>query len=47
MSQGKVYAHHGRFRIAASFPDLGMGTFMKIVKAPGAIRDALAAAAGE
>ncbi len=47
VSQGKVYAHHGRFRIAASFPDLGMGTFMKIVKAPGAIRDALAAAAGE
>ena len=36
----------GKFRIAVSFPDLGMGTFMKISDAPGAIRDALAAVAG-
>ncbi len=36
----------GKFRIAVSFPDLGMGTFMKISDAPGAIREALAAVAG-
>jgi hypothetical protein len=30
---------HGRFRIALSFPDLSMGTFMKIVSTPGNIAD--------
>ncbi len=30
---------HGRFRIALSFPDLKMGTFMKIVSTPGNIAD--------
>jgi hypothetical protein len=45
VSGSKVYALHGKFRIAQSFPDLGMGTFMKISGAPNAIRDALKAAA--
>jgi hypothetical protein len=31
----------GKFRIAVSFPDLGMGTFMRISNAPGAINDVL------
>jgi hypothetical protein len=34
---GKVFTTKGRFRIAVAFPDLSMGTFMKIVSAPGAI----------
>jgi len=42
----RVYMLHGKFRIAVSFPDLSMGTFMKIVGAPGGIKDALEAAAG-
>lgn len=46
ISGGKVYALHGKFRIAQSFPDLTMGTFMKISKAPDSIEDALKAAAG-
>ena len=37
----KVYMLHGRFRIALSFPDLTMGTFMKIVSTPGNIKDLL------
>ena len=37
----KVYMLHGRFRIALSFPDLSMGTFMKIVSTPGNIKDLL------
>lgn len=41
VSGGKVYALHGKFRIAQSFPDLTMGTFMKISKAPDAIEEAL------
>lgn len=41
----RVLALHAKFRIANSFPDLSMGTFMKIVKAPGAIEDALEAVA--
>lgn len=41
ISGGKVLALRGRFRIAQSFPDLTMGTFMKIRAAPGAIKDAL------
>ena len=46
VSGGEVRALHGRFRIAQSFPDLGMGTFMKISDAPDAIEAALRAAAG-
>ncbi len=43
----KAIALPGKFRIAVSFPDLSMGTFMKISSAPGAIRDTLAAVAGD
>jgi len=39
--QNNVYMLHGRFRIALSFPDLTMGTFMKIVSTPGEIEDLL------
>ncbi len=46
VSGNRVYALHGKFRIAQSFPDLTMGTFMKISDAPDAIETALAAAAG-
>ena len=35
----RVVMLHGRFRIALSFPDLKMGTFMKIVSTPGNIKD--------
>lgn len=45
VSKGKVYMLHGKFRIALDFPDLTMGTFMKISSAPGAIENALKAAA--
>ena len=45
VNDGEVVALRGRFRIAQSFPDLTMGTFMKIRSAPGAIKDSLAAAA--
>lgn len=41
VSDGKVYMLHGKFRIALNFPDLTMGTFMKISGAPGAIESAL------
>jgi hypothetical protein len=37
----QAYMLHGRFRIALSFPDLTMGTFMKIVSTPGEIEDML------
>ena len=46
VSKGDVYALHGKFRIAQSFPDLTMGTFMKIVGAPGSIKDSLKAVTG-
>lgn len=46
VSGGNVYALHAKFRIAVNFPDLTMGTFTNIMDAPGAIEDALAAAAG-
>lgn len=36
-----AYMLHGRYRIALSFPDLSMGTFMKIVSTPGNIEDLL------
>jgi hypothetical protein len=39
--KNEVYMLHGRFRIALSFPDLSMGTFMKIVSTPSNIEDAL------
>ncbi|MEN8223331.1 MAG: hypothetical protein ABFR36_08745 [Acidobacteriota bacterium] len=35
----RVVMLHGRFRIALSFPDLKMGTFMKIMSTPGNIAD--------
>ncbi len=41
VSGGDVFALHGKFRIALSFPDLGMVTFMKISGAPGGIKKAL------
>lgn len=44
VSGNKVYALYARFRIAINFPDLSMmgkNSFMNIMKAPGAIRDAL------
>ncbi len=40
----KVYMLHGRFRIALSFPDLSMGTFMKIVSTPKDIKALLESA---
>lgn len=46
VSDGKVYMLHGKFRIAVNFPDLGMGTFMKISGAPGGIEDKLKLVAG-
>ncbi len=46
VSGGKVYMLHGKFRIALDFPDLTMGTFMKISGAPSAIEKKLRAAAG-
>lgn len=41
VSGGKVHMLHGKFRIAQSFPDLTMGTFMKISGAPSAIEESL------
>ncbi len=46
VSDGTVYMLHGKFRIALDFPDLTMGTFMKISGAPAAIEEKLKAAAG-
>jgi hypothetical protein len=46
----EVYALNARFRIAINFPDLkmmGSNSFMNIMSAPGAIRSALAHAAGK
>jgi hypothetical protein len=42
--KGNVYMLHGRFRIALAFPDLSMGTFMKIVSTPGDIEEMLKSA---
>lgn len=36
----------GRFRIALGWPDVGMGTFMRIVETPGIIRDTLVRVSG-
>lgn len=41
VSGGNVFALHGKFRIALNFPNLGMGTFMKISGAPGGIKKSL------
>jgi hypothetical protein len=46
VSNGKVYMLHGKFRIALDFPDLTMGTFMKISRAPSAIEEKLKIIAG-
>ncbi len=46
VSGNSAYALHGKFRIALSFPDLGMGTFMKISGAPKGIKQALQQASG-
>ena len=45
VSDGKVYTLHGKFRIAQSFPDLTMGTFMQISDAPDGIEESLEAVA--
>jgi hypothetical protein len=41
VSGKKALMLHGKFRIAQSFPDLTMGTFMKISGAPDGIEKAL------
>lgn len=49
VADNKVYAQYARFRIAISFPDLSMmgsNSFMNIMKAPEAIREALSLTAG-
>ena len=49
VSDNKVYAQYARFRIAISFPDLSMmgaNSFMNIMKAPEALREALALTVG-
>ena len=49
VSDNKVFAQYARFRIAISFPDLSMmgaNSFMNIMKAPEAMRKALALTAG-
>ena len=43
---GKVYALYGRYRIALSWPALGMGQFMRIVRAPDAIHQTMGRLAG-
>lgn len=45
VSDGEVLMLHGKFRIALDFPDLTMGTFMKISGAPSAIEEKLKAVA--
>lgn len=45
VSGNRAYALAGKFRIAQSFPDLSMGTFMKISSAPKAIKETLEAVA--
>jgi hypothetical protein len=42
----KAYALFGRYRIALSFPDLGMGRFLRIFSTPDEIRQTLGAVAG-
>ncbi len=45
VSGRKIYMLHGKFRIAQSFPDLGMGDFIRISSAPGDIEKHLKAVA--
>lgn len=47
ISEGNVMMLHGKFRIAVDFPDLTMGTFMKISGAPSGIEEKLKLIAGE
>ncbi len=42
----KAYHLFGRYRIALSWPDTGMGTFMRIVEVPDAIQGTMKAVAG-
>jgi len=42
----KVNHLFARFRIALGWPDVGMGSFMRIVEAPGIVRDTLTVVAG-
>jgi hypothetical protein len=42
----KVYALYGRYRLALAFPDLSMGSFIRIVYAPENIHEMLKAVAG-
>jgi hypothetical protein len=42
----KVYALYGRYRLALAFPDLSMGSFIRIVYAPEDIHTMLKAVAG-
>lgn len=43
----KVYALYARYRIALSWPDLGMGQFMRIINAPQAIQDIMSRVAAK
>jgi len=47
VTDGEVMMLHGKFRIAVDFPDLTMGTFMKISGAPAGIEEKLKLIAGE
>jgi hypothetical protein len=42
----EIHALHARYRLAVSFPDTGMGTFMRISHIPGEINDTLSQVAG-
>mgnify|MGYP001159273552 CR=1 FL=1 len=42
----EIHALHARYRLAVSFPDTGMGTFMRISHIPGEIHDTLSQVAG-
>lgn len=42
----KVYALYGRYRLALAYPDLSMGSFMRIVYVPEDIREMLKSVAG-
>ncbi len=42
----EIHALHARYRLALSFPDTGMGTFMRISHIPNEIRDTLMQVAG-
>ena len=43
LQENRVTMLHGKYRIALHWPDLTMGTFMKIMSTPGDIEDALEA----